>query len=403
VIIAGTIIGVIVLTRDDGGGDGEVFLESAVSTGTDPFGTLQGTAVAVSTTTTSSTATSASVVTQSLSGGQPGLYGGSNNVAVCDPNQQADYLERNPALAQAFVQALNGDPTLRWSGGTQVQVTQIRQYFRELTPVTLMSDTRVTNHGYRNGRPTDIPAVLQAGTAVMVDRYGAPRVKCNCGNPLTRPVATTRAPRYRGPQWPGFNPGSIIVVNQTTVVINIFVLTNTNGPGTIERPAGTTGGQDQVTGSSTTTTTTTTLPTTTPPTAPPATVTPPTAPGGGNLGTGDVRVTLVWNTDADLDLHVIDPTGVEIDFTNRSSPSGGQLDVDKIPDPGDTSTHVENVFWPTGGAPRGTYTAFVRNLGGSSGTSSSYTMDVFVNGQRVTGSSGALADGADSAPVTFSF
>ena len=31
--------------------------------------------------------------------------------------------------------------------------------------------------------------MLQSGTAVLVDRYGTPRVKCNCGNPLTKPVA----------------------------------------------------------------------------------------------------------------------------------------------------------------------------------------------------------------------
>ncbi|MGH3907098.1 MAG: DUF6777 domain-containing protein, partial [Pseudonocardiaceae bacterium] len=42
-------------------------------------------------------------------------------------------------------------------------------------------DTRVTNHGYRDGKATDRQAVLQAGTAVLVDEKGRPRVKCGCG------------------------------------------------------------------------------------------------------------------------------------------------------------------------------------------------------------------------------
>ena len=63
----------------------------------------------------------------------------------------------------------------------------IGAYVDSLTPVVLTDDTLVTNHGYRDGHATTLPAVLQAGTAVMVDTLGVPRVKCNCGNPLTPP------------------------------------------------------------------------------------------------------------------------------------------------------------------------------------------------------------------------
>lgn len=55
--------------------------------------------------------------------------------------------------------------TLMWSGGSTVTVAQ-GAYFDELTPMVLTSDTRVTNHGYHDGRPTPHQAVLQAGTAV---------------------------------------------------------------------------------------------------------------------------------------------------------------------------------------------------------------------------------------------
>jgi hypothetical protein len=200
VLVAGVVV-VYVVTRPDDAAAGEIFLEGNSSTGTDPFGNLPGPAIAV---TTSSTATStpttpaASTAVRTVSGGQRGLYGGTLNGGRCDPEGQIAYLTANPALAGAFVSALNRDPTLRWTAGTQVSVAQLPSYIRELTSVTLVSDTRITNYGYRNGRPTPRQAVLQAGTAVMVDRYGVPRIKCNCGNPLTQPQAVARLqPRHR--------------------------------------------------------------------------------------------------------------------------------------------------------------------------------------------------------------
>ncbi|NEQ52803.1 MAG: hypothetical protein F6K11_22140 [Leptolyngbya sp. SIO3F4] len=78
------------------------------------------------------------------------------------------------------------------------------------------------------------------------------------------------------------------------------------------------------------------------------------------LQTGDIQVTLRWNTSDDLDLIVVDPAGSIIDFGSPSSPSGGQLDVDAN---GFCETQnfspVENIFWPTGGAPDGDYLAYV--------------------------------------------
>ena len=116
-----------------------------------------------------------------------------------------------------------------------------------------------------------------------------------------------------------------------------------------------------------------------------------------------MRATLTWTGDCDLDLHVTDPGGYEIYYGDRRPPSGGTLDVDDIPGPGETGTHVENIYWATGSAPRGTYSAFVRNLGGYSSSTCSYSLDVFVNGVRVAGGSGTLASYADSATTTFGF
>jgi hypothetical protein len=81
----------------------------------------------------------------------------------------------------------------------------------------------------------------------------------------------------------------------------------------------------------------------------------PDLPSG--LGSGDVQVTIIWNSKADLDLSVLDPAGSRIYYSNPTSPSGGALDRDaNFPCGSDPSSPAaENVFWPTGGAPAGTY------------------------------------------------
>ena len=77
------------------------------------------------------------------------------------------------------------------------------------------------------------------------------------------------------------------------------------------------------------------------------------------LGTGDVQVTLRWESEADLDLHVIDPNGEEIWFAHPESSSGGILDVDANGACEGASRPVENIYWPTGDAPPGTYSVVV--------------------------------------------
>lgn len=74
------------------------------------------------------------------------------------------------------------------------------------------------------------------------------------------------------------------------------------------------------------------------------------------LGTGDVQVTLYWNTVDDLDLHVTDPSGERIYYRNPRSRSGGELDVDANPGCGRPTTNaIENVFWPANQSPSGDY------------------------------------------------
>src|ERR1700757_5279711 len=56
------------------------------------------------------------VVTQPLPGDRVGMYGGTLDNAACDRDQMISFLGSHPAQASAFVEALNTDPTLFWSG-----------------------------------------------------------------------------------------------------------------------------------------------------------------------------------------------------------------------------------------------------------------------------------------------
>jgi len=80
------------------------------------------------------------------------------------------------------------------------------------------------------------------------------------------------------------------------------------------------------------------------------------------VGTGDVEVTLSMTEATDLDLYVVDPTGVVVYYGNTSAFSGGRLDLDANAGCGSNmGVNNEHVFWPRGGAPAGTYQVRVAN------------------------------------------
>ena len=184
------------------------------------------------------------VATQQLPGDRPGLYGGTLNNAECDREQMITFLGAHPAEAGAFVEALNTDPTLFWSGGHPLTAADIPTYLRELTPALLRLDTRVTNHGFDGTHPTALQSVLQAGTAVFLDAHGIPRARCYCGNPLTAPIGLTGEPKPVGAAWPGYHPAALAAVQPSTATISSFVLVDVITGQAFNRPAGTTGTND---------------------------------------------------------------------------------------------------------------------------------------------------------------
>lgn len=168
----------------------------------------------------------------SFEGGTEGLYGGTLDKASCDAEQLVAFLEANPAEAQA------------WADVQGIEVGAIADYVDGLTPMVLRSDTAVTNHGFTDGAANPIPAVLQAGTAVMVDEFGVPRVKCYCGNPLLPPPTPTTTTVYTGPSWPGYQETNVTVIQQTTVEIDVFTVIDVETNEPFGRPAGTDGTED---------------------------------------------------------------------------------------------------------------------------------------------------------------
>ncbi|MEI7547127.1 MAG: DUF6777 domain-containing protein [Actinomycetota bacterium] len=325
-------------------GPGEVLLEPVNKATVDPFtdnerlGTETQPTVslpAIPIPSTTATLAPGQVPLPQVSGAEPGLYGGTRNEQVCDKEKMIAFLESHADKAAA------------WAGVQGISVADIRAYISGLTPMILTRDTRVTNHGFKNGKAYAHPSVLQAGSAVMVDKYGVPRAKCSCGNPLTPPEPLTQGPTYVGPQWPGFSPTTIIVVIQSGAVVGGFTIVDLSNGSFIVRPVG-------------------------------ANADTP------DLATGDIRVTLSWKDAGDLDLAVKDPSGEIVDYDTKKSASGGRLDVDANSTCSEAlSQPAENIIWPKTG-PKGRYVVQVTMYGdcGSPGEHP-FLLQVFIGGVRV--------------------
>ncbi len=121
---------------------------------------------------------------------------------------------------------------------------ELPKYLAELTPLLLRADTRVIDHSYVNNTVQPFQAILQAGTAVLVDDHGLPRVRCVSGSPLTRPETPGPNPGQTGQPWPGFDPAAVLTVSGTKQLVKQFGLVDLTGAKTFRRPAGSTGAND---------------------------------------------------------------------------------------------------------------------------------------------------------------
>jgi hypothetical protein len=119
-----------------------------------------------------------------------GPFGGSGSDLVCDRELLIRSLAAQPERLYEWARVLGVTPTER----------SVARYIRKLRPVTLTRDTRVTNHSFVGGRAVAFQSILQAGTAVLVDRDGVPVARCRCGNPLLKPIFIQEAECFGCPQ-----------------------------------------------------------------------------------------------------------------------------------------------------------------------------------------------------------
>lgn len=215
---------------DDAGTGGELFLLPAAAPGPDPF--TDSTALTAATpspaprTPPRTDRAFAAGGPRSLSGGTPGLYGGTEATGSCDIGRQVGHLVRDPARGRAFAEVVGISPAA------------LPDHVRALTPVVLRADTRVTGHGFRAGRITRYQSVLQSGTAVLVDDRGLPRVRCACGNPLGPPAESRGTPVTRGAPRPGYRPGRVISVTPVPKALAGFTIIDVTTRTWIERATG---------------------------------------------------------------------------------------------------------------------------------------------------------------------
>ncbi len=169
-------------------------------------------------------------------GTTPGTYGGVRSGDVCD--------------VSALVRALTGNLVVgtAWSAAHSVDVSEIEQFIGALTPVVLLRDTLVTDHGFDNGRIHSEQAVLERGTAVLVDRTGTPRVRCISGSPLRRPQSVVASVVVVGDAWHGFSLTAVSNVPPARAAASRFLLVDIRSGRPLLRQAGAAGASSALAG-----------------------------------------------------------------------------------------------------------------------------------------------------------
>jgi hypothetical protein len=126
-------------------------------------------------------------------------------------------------------------------------------------------------------------------------------------------------------------------------------------------------------------------------------------------GTGDVQVSVTWDTSADVDLHVVEPSSEEIYYGHKLSNTGGELDLDSNAACAGDNVRNENITWPNT-PPSGTYTVRVNYWDDCGAVATNWVVTVRRKNQAPltfsgqftgTGTGGGL--GAGSLVTTFTY
>jgi hypothetical protein len=194
-------VGVFLLGGNNKAGASEIQLQAKASVGPNPFTLpLDVGLVSPSSVPTPTPTGQFPVVTADVGGGTVLIYEEPGPHPQCDKAKLIQSLQQTPAKAAA------------WAGVERIPVQDIPTFVKGLFEKALRFDTRVTNHGYVRGIANPFQAVLEAGTAVLINSDGAPLVRCKSGSPLTRPIAVPGTPQYTGASWAGFQPEAVITI-----------------------------------------------------------------------------------------------------------------------------------------------------------------------------------------------
>jgi len=203
VLIAG-VAGVAVLSSGEEATAGEIFLDPRNGTQVGNFNPFTKPSIDPSVVVPKTLATNPDAVPlptpiggaiPTTSGNEPGLYGGTRDSSVCDPTKLVSFLQENADKAKA------------WANTLGVGVSDISNYVSSLTSVLLRADTRVTNHGFENGKATAVQSVLEERA-----RHGSGPLGTQRESALAKVVAQARESRVAAQFliWEG-DPGSVVI------------------------------------------------------------------------------------------------------------------------------------------------------------------------------------------------
>lgn len=247
--VAVAVVATVLIVNNQGGHNAavptanEVALQAPADPGPDPFTPsvetqgVSAPAPAVGTTPTAhqpgvtSPGSSSPAALHSVEGSSAGLYAGMMGKPSCDTERLIGMVS-------------TGDTGRAWASAAGIAQADIPGYLRSLTSAYLRVDTRVTNHNYKSGAVVEYQSALQAGTAVLVDAQGVPRVRCSCGNPLKPPTLVNNA-KYTGKAWAGFQPTTLIVVVPAPQPVTEIIVVNIETGGWFSRQTGRSGTADR--------------------------------------------------------------------------------------------------------------------------------------------------------------
>ncbi|MFK8024393.1 MAG: DUF6777 domain-containing protein [Ilumatobacter sp.] len=166
-------------------------------------------------------------------GTDDGVFAGTQGVAPCQPEDLVGLLDPD------------APETLEWARVLDVEISDIPEFVDGLTATVLTADTRITDHELIDGVAVPRQVVLQVGTGVLIDEFGAPRVRCASGSPLTLPEPVEGNTSYVGSGWDEFDPADTVVVVPGPDPVEEFVLTDVEGGEDFIRPVGSSGATDR--------------------------------------------------------------------------------------------------------------------------------------------------------------